>query len=279
MGLIDFILNLAGLLLWLNWRAVQADPLGKRRPATLLGTLRRAEPRSAWARWQLPAALLGLLVLRAVFYWQIGSASKPVWAGTLNLGVVAPSFISSSYNRMLLFSFCSFGLALAVFYLWLLLLSLLAGPEPFHALVRVQLGRIDRWPRWPKLFLPLMTAVPLWWLAGWLFTWLQIIPPPASAGHRLGESLLIGLGSYLVWKFPIVLLLVLHLINSYVYFGRHPLWKYVEATAQTLLRPLKKIPLRAGKADFAPVAGLALVFLLAELAEHLLNFLYARLPA
>ncbi len=44
MGLIDFILNLAGLLLWLNWRAAKADPLGKSKPATLIGTLRRAEP-------------------------------------------------------------------------------------------------------------------------------------------------------------------------------------------------------------------------------------------
>ncbi len=44
MALIDFILNLAGLLLWLNWRSVRLDPLGKRTPATLIGTLRRAEP-------------------------------------------------------------------------------------------------------------------------------------------------------------------------------------------------------------------------------------------
>ena len=46
MGIIDFILNLAGLLLWLNWRALRFDPLGKRTPATLIGTLRRAEPRA-----------------------------------------------------------------------------------------------------------------------------------------------------------------------------------------------------------------------------------------
>jgi hypothetical protein len=35
MALIDLILNLAGLLLWLNWRSVRFDPLGKRTPATL----------------------------------------------------------------------------------------------------------------------------------------------------------------------------------------------------------------------------------------------------
>ena len=30
MGYVDFILNLAGLLLWLNWRSDRFDPLVKR---------------------------------------------------------------------------------------------------------------------------------------------------------------------------------------------------------------------------------------------------------
>jgi uncharacterized protein YggT (Ycf19 family) len=52
----------------------------------------------------------------------------------------------------------------------------------------------------------------------------------------------------------------------------------VDATAQTLLKPLETIPLRAGKADFAPVVGIAIVFLFAELAGRGLVWLYARLP-
>jgi len=52
----------------------------------------------------------------------------------------------------------------------------------------------------------------------------------------------------------------------------------VDATAQTLLMPLRKIPLRAGRADFAPVVGIALAFLIAELAGRGLGWLYARLP-
>ena len=71
---------------------------------------------------------------------------------------------------------------------------------------------------------------------------------------------------------------MLHLLGSYIYFGNHPFWKYVDATAQTLLNPLKKIPLQAGNADFAPVVGIALVFLSAELAGRALAWLYARLP-
>jgi hypothetical protein len=43
---VDFILNLAALLLWINWRALPFDPLNKRRPATLIGTLRPAGRRA-----------------------------------------------------------------------------------------------------------------------------------------------------------------------------------------------------------------------------------------
>jgi len=276
MGLIDFILNLAGLLLWLNWRSIRLDPLGKRTPATLIGTLRRAEP-SRFRRWHLLAALGGLLLLRAALYWQIGSGVG--WAaGKLNLGVIELSFRSDSFGRILLFSILSFSLILGVFYLWLLLLSILAGPEPFHRLVRMQLGRIDYLPRWIKLFLPLIFIGLLWWLASWALTWLDIVPCPVSAAHRIEESFVIGLGSYLLWKYIAGALLALYLLNSYIYFGKHPFWNYVNATARTLLRPLHAVPLHIGRVDFAPVAGIVLVFLIAELAGRGLAALYLRLP-
>jgi uncharacterized protein YggT (Ycf19 family) len=283
MALIDFILNLAGLLLWLNWRSARFDPLGKRTPATLIGTLRRAEPRRL-RRWHLLAALGGLLLLRAGIYWQIGSAAN--WAGKLDLGITALSFSSNlsgpmlSFLRMLLFSIFSFGLMLGVFYLWLLLLSILAGPEPlpFHRLVRMPLGGIDRWARGVKFLLPLIVTATFWWLASWLLAWLQVIPETVSPAHRIEEALVIGLGSYLTWKYLAGALLVLHLLNSYIYFGKHPFWGYVNAGAQILLSPLRAVPLRAGKVDFAPVVGIALVFLAAELAGRGLGFLYGKLP-
>ena len=277
MALIDIILNLAGLLLWLNWRSVCFDPLGKRTPATLIGTLRRAGPRR-WRRWHLLASLGGLLLLRALFYWQIGSAAH--WTGALNLSVITLSFRSDFFARMLWFSVFSFGLTLGVFYLWLLLLSILAGPEPssFHRLVRMQLGRIDGWSRGVKFLLPLMVMAMFWWLATWLLAWLQIIPQPVSATHRIEAALIVGLNSYLIWKYVIGVLLALHLLNSYIYFGKHPFWSYVNAEARILLSPLRSVPLQAGKADFAPVVGLALVFLAAELAGRGLFFLYGRLP-
>jgi uncharacterized protein YggT (Ycf19 family) len=271
---VDFILNLAGLLLWLNWRVAKADPLDKRRPATLIGTLRRAVPGGAWSRWQLPAILAGILLLRAVAYWKFGPAVG--WNGKLDLGPTVPIFRSNLFGHMILFSIFSFARTLGIFYLWLLLLSILSGPEPFHALVRMQLGLIGRWPRWSKFLLPLVVTALVWGLASWPFAWLHA-RPAMSLPHRMEEALVIGLGAYLPWKFAIGALLALHLLNNYIYLGRHPFWNYVDATARTFLRPMEKIPLRAGRVDFAPLAGIALVFLLAELAGRLLNFLYGRL--
>jgi uncharacterized protein YggT (Ycf19 family) len=275
-SIIDFILNLAGLLLWLNWRAEKADPVGKRRPATLIGTLRRVDS-SDGGNWKSPAVISGLILLRALFYWQIGSVVH--WAGKLNLGVIELSFRSDFFGLMLIFSIFSFAVTLGIFYLCLLLLSILDGPGQFRNVVRLQLGDMDGWRRGTKIFLPFAAVSSLWWLASWLLAWLQIIPQPASELRRLGESLIVGLRCYLAWKFLAAALLVLYLVNSYIYFGKHPFWNFVNAEAQTILMPLKKIPLRLGKMDFAPILGTVLIFLLAELAERLLNFLYGRLQS
>ena len=126
--------------------------------------------------------------------------------------------------------------------------------------------------------MPLMVTATFWWLASWLLAWLQVIPEPITPAHRLEESLVIGLGSYLAWKYLIGMLLVLHLLNSYIYFGKHPFWAYVNAEALTLLSPLRVVPLQAGKVDFAPVVGIAAVFLVAELAGRGLVLLYGKLP-
>jgi len=281
MSYVDFILNLAGLLLWIKWRSLPFDPIHKRTPATLVGTLRRAAP-SHFRRWHLLAGIGLLLLLRAVVYWWVGAAFGQVWVGKLDLGVAVLPFRSDWFVRILSFSFFSFGLVLGVYYTWLLLLSLLhaqsPAAEPVHRLVRMQLGGIDRWPRWAKIILPFAAGAAGWWLASWPLTWLAIIPRPVSARHRLEESVVIGLAGYLVWKFIAAALLALHLVNTYVYFGKHPFWNYVNATAQKLTAPLRKIPLRTGRVDFAPLVEIAAIFLAAELAERLLVWLYARLP-
>jgi len=266
MGLIDFILNLAGLLLWLNWRSLHLDPLARRTPATLVGTLRPAAPRR-WRNWQLLAGLGLLLLLRSAFYWDIGSTVS--WTPTLDLGVVALAFRSDSFpagislRATTLFSLLSFGHVLLVFYFWLLVLESLnrrnAEPDAVQKILRLHLGRMARWP-WPvQLLLPLLLTAALWVAIHPLLVSIGVLNRAGSLAHLAEQGLLVGGGLVLTLKYLLPVILLLHLIVSYVYLGTSPLWDFISSTARNLLRPVQA--LRYGKLDLAPLAGILLILL------------------
>src|SRR5258708_5863458 len=168
MEVVDFILNLAGLLLWIKWRSLPFDPIHKRVPATLIGTLRRAAP-SLFRRWHLLVVIAALLILRAVIYWWLGPAFAHVWIGKLDLGVTLLPFRSDLLGRTLAFSVCSFGLTLGIFYVCLLLLSILNDKStdagPVHQLVRMPLGGIDLGPPWAEVLFPFPAPPAAWRLS------------------------------------------------------------------------------------------------------------------
>ncbi|MST94317.1 MAG: hypothetical protein EXS33_03420 [Pedosphaera sp.] len=279
MALLNFILNLAALLLWLGWRSRSVDSPARPAGIALISTLKKAGP-AGGRIWMFALALGALLFLRALLYWQIGPALH--WTPVLSLGAASLSFKSMIFARMLLFSFLSFGAFLAGFYFWLLLLSAVnqqtADTDPWQSLVRAHLGRLDRQPAALKFFLPVLLTALLWLGLGPLLTWLDINAPAKSFGHVAQQSVVIGLGAMLAWKPLLAAVLLLHTLASYVYLGNTPFWSFISVTARQLLRPLHRLPLRAGKVDFAPLAGIALVFLIAELADRALPCLYRRLP-
>jgi uncharacterized protein YggT (Ycf19 family) len=279
MGLFDFILNLTGLLLWVSWRTLGFDPLLKASPATLTGTLRRAEPTS-WKRWHVLATLAALLVVRAWLYWKIGPTVN--WMPSLRLGAIAILFRSDFFERMLLFSVLGFLLTLAVFYSCLLLLSLVNSREleldPLQRLMRLHLGPLERWPWAVKLLLPLAAILLVWLLLYPVLAWFELVPQQVSAKHRLAEGFVIGLGSYLLWRFVVVGVLALCLLTTYVYLGNHWFWKFVAATGRNMLLPLRRLPLQLGKLDLRPIFGIGLVLVLSYFAERGLLALYEQLP-
>src|SRR5262245_47912517 len=161
MGLIDFILNLVALLLWLNWRAVRL--VGATQPSvlSLASAIKRAEPRRP-NRWLYFAALVGVLVVRSVFYWLLGPSAQ--WIPTVHLGAIALHLRSDFLGRALLFSVVSFSVMLTVFYLWLILLAIvnrsMPDSDPLQRIVRLQLGWLAHWPVPAQLILvPLLVAV------------------------------------------------------------------------------------------------------------------------
>jgi uncharacterized protein YggT (Ycf19 family) len=265
MALFDFLLSLMGLLLWLNWLALGSDPLSQRRTVSLIGTLKKAgRPRPH--RWLYLAGLVVLLLGRALIYWL---ASRAVtWTPRLDFGLVALSFRADDLAHTLVFSFLGFGALLAGFYLSLLLLSVvnhsLPAEEPIHRLVRLYFGWLESWPLMLKLLLPFVFGALFWLALHPLLIAMAVVAPLKSNHQLLAQAALIGLETYVAWKYPVLAILLVQLINSYIFLGRHPVWNYVDATARHLLVPLRWLPLRIGKVDFLPVVAAVLVFCLAE---------------
>ena len=272
-SLMDSILDLAGLLLWLSWRT-SGFALHLGAPLALIGTLKRAEARPP-GRWPSLAGLLALLLLRSLFYWQIGPAIN--WIPHLRLGVTILFFRSNSLGHMLLFSCLSLGQVLVTFYLWLVFLSLvnrrIGENDPLQKLVRLHLGWFERGPVFLKIMLPPLLITTFWLALGPLFARWNLLPP-VNLPETLRRGLLISLSAFLTCKYLIAGFLLLHLLSRYVYLGKSPIWSFVDATAQNLLAPLKAIPLRLGKVDFAPAVGTALALVAGELGLRWLAKLY-----
>jgi len=271
---IDFILNVAGLLLWLNWRSVRLDPFNRGVPATLAGTVRRAEPMRL-QRWHFLAALAGLLFIRAYFYDHIGPAVN--WTPKLNLTVVVPAFplvirSHAFFLSALLFSVASFVRLLIIFYLWLLAIAVLnrheTNPDPLQKLLLLQLGRVARWPLIVQLILPFFIVTGLWALFHPLLVHISVITPLRSNPLLLAQGAVITLILYLTLKFLLLAFLIVHLIITYVYLGTNPVWEFINTTSRNLLSPLNRLPLRFGKIDLAPIIGIILVVALLYVLPH-----------
>jgi uncharacterized protein YggT (Ycf19 family) len=267
--IVNAILNLAGLLLWVNWCASRLDPLARPTASTLVGTLRKTDPARARARhWAFLLILAGLLGLRALFYWQAGPALG--WTPRLVLAATALPFRSDFLDRTLLFSGLSFVSALGVLYVWLLFLCVVNRGVPdadrFQRFVRQHLGRLSRWHWTLQLFLQIALVALVWFALRPLLARVQAVPAAPSSAWWLAQGVCVWAGWFLTVKYLVAAFLLGHLVNSYVYLGNQPAWEFVSATAGNLLQPLRWLPLRVGRVDFAPVAGIALVFLLDHFA-------------
>ncbi len=268
MNSVDFILNIAGLLLWLNWRSARLDPFNRGVPATLAGTVRRAEPMRL-KRWHFLAALAALLFIRAWFYEHIGPAAN--WTPKLNLTVVTPAFplVTRGHDYFLsalLYSIGSFVRLLVVFYIWLLAIAMLnrheTNPDPLQKLLLVQLGRVARWPILVKLIFSLVIIAVLWALYHPLLLHIGVTTPVRSNALLFAQGAVLSVIAWLSLKYLFFAFLIVHLIIAYVYLGANPVWEFINTTSRHLLSPLNRLPLRFGRIDLAPILGIILVVLL-----------------
>jgi uncharacterized protein YggT (Ycf19 family) len=277
MIVLDFIINCAALLLWLNWWSRGIS--GARAPGiALVSTLKRAEP-ARRDRWRSPLILISIVLLRTLAYWRFGPNIR--WTPRLSLVAITVPFRTDSGGRMLLYSVLSLTVFFADFYFCALLISSLnrkmAVHDPWQTFFRGLLGPLDRLPAAAKLLLPFVVGVTFWMACGPLLSSAGVLVPVISFEQRLEQAILIGIAAWITWKYAIAAALVLHIITSHVYLGNASVWQFVSNTAQNLLRPLAPLPLRVSRFDFAPLFALAIVFAAAELIERWLPGLFARL--
>jgi uncharacterized protein YggT (Ycf19 family) len=273
MSFINSILDIAGLLLWLSWRSIPFDPVVRATPATLAGTVRRAEP-SKLRRWHFLLVLSGLLLVRALFYWGVD------WTSSLDFGVVAPSFRGDTLATALLFSLLSFARTWMIFHFWLLALAMINGRSaegnPLHKLVLLQLGSVGRWPLALQAILPVIVVTAVWMPIQPLLALADVVKHSHSVWRVLGQGALLGGVLFLTLKSILPAFLFVHVISSYVYLGSNRVWDYIGLTSRRMLLPLERLPLRSGRVDFTPVVGIVLILLLLQVLPGVLAAQLAR---
>lgn len=255
MAYLDLLLNVIAWLLWASWRTARLveTPVS----LSLAATVRPADP-GRRRGWIFLLLLVGLLVVRGLFYWQLGGPLD--WTPKLALGVLVISFKCETVARYELFSLVSFLHFFVVVYFGLLLLSALQGHPleitPPVRFLRHLVGRPARWPAGVQALLPFGLAMAGWPLVQYFFQSLGYLPP-APANQIWKDALGFGVVVLLAWKYLLLGLFFLHLVNLYVYLGPGSLWPFIAQSARVLLRPLRW--LRLGKLDLSPVAGMAMV--------------------
>jgi hypothetical protein len=264
MNLIDWILNLAGLFLWIDWRSGSIS----KRPRSILSLASAVRPAESRIRAEFGslAVLVFLLAVRPCFYYSIGS--KLDWTPQLELFAISLPWRSDLLSRMYLYSTITFLLTLGFFYSAMLLLSVINRKMPdtevMQRFVRLQLGWIERIP-WPiKVALPSLVAGLVWAAGLPLLAAIDLLPAVPESGTIWGEVLAFALAALLTWKWLLIAIFLLHLLNMYVYLGTHPVWPYISATAQKLLKPISFLSF--AKVDPAPLFGIAAVLAVSELA-------------
>jgi hypothetical protein len=93
---------------------------------------------------------------------------------------------------------------------------------------------------------------------------IDLLPSVPESSVIWGQAFAFALAALLTWKWLLIAIFLLHLLNIYVYLGTHPVWPYFSLTARKLLAPVSFLSF--SKLDFAPLAGMAIVLAVSEMA-------------
>jgi uncharacterized protein YggT (Ycf19 family) len=90
------------------------------------------------------------------------------------------------------------------------------------------------------------------------------------------QALCISISAWLGLYYLIILLMISHLIHSYVHLGNWEGWDWLDGVSEKLLSPLSRLPLQWARIDFAPLVILLLNWLIYLSCDYLILFVYQR---
>lgn len=278
---INLLLNLAGLGLWIGAFAFSRAASRLSRPLTLLSAL-RPEASAAHGRLVLLGSLTALLVLRAAAYWNFSTTGGRL--PSIDFGILLISFRPDLFTDLLAYSFGSFLVFLYLYYLWMLGVSLCcrsSGPvDSIENFVNQQLWFLASWHVGWKVFISLFAGAGLWLATGMVLQVFGIggIPREWSVLTLLLQSPFVAASFGCSFLLVMAVFLALHLISSYVYFGDHAVWPFIDRTAKVYLSPLRRFPLMFGRFDFAPILGILVFWFLNWIGDLSIRWVWEQLP-
>lgn len=278
---INLLLNLAGLGLWIGAFAFSRAAARLSRPLTLLSAL-RPEASAAHGRLVLLGSLTALLVLRAAAYWNFSTTGgrRP----SIDFGILSISFRSDLFTDMLAYSIGSFLVFLYLYYLWMLGVSLCCRSsglvDSIENFVNQQLRFLASWHVGWKVFISLFAGACLWLATGMVLHVFGIggIPREWSVLTLLLQSPFVAASFGCSFLLVMSVFLALHLISSYVYFGDHAVWSFIDRTAKVYLSPLRRFPLMFGRFDFAPILCILVFWFLNWIGDISIRWVWEQLP-
>ena len=278
---INLLLNLVGLGLWIGAFAFSRAAARLSRPLTLLSAL-RPETSAAHGRLVLLGSLTALLVLRAAAYWNFSMTGSKF--PSVDFGILSISFRPYFFTDLLAYSVGSFFVFLYLYYLWMLGISLCfrsSGPaDSIENFVNQQLRFLaSRHVGW-KVFASLFAGAGLWLATGIALLVFGIgeIPREWSVSTLLWQSPFVAVSFGCSFLLVMTVVLALHLIHSYVHFGEHDVWPFIDRTAKVYLSPLRRFPLMVGRFDFAPIFGILVFWFLNWIGDRGIRWVWEQLP-
>jgi len=276
MSLVDLFLNLAGLLMWVSWRGISGvESAGS--AGTILGNLRPAD-RIRRPRWGYIAGLVGMLMVRAIVYRQLGPGLP--WHPSWSVAAVTLSFRSDSFLRMLGYSFMSFGWLLMTWYTWWIAVLVINRPpkdrDGVTRAIRRQMGWLGTLPAPLLAALPPLAAGLAWLVIGSSASYFRLMPELQDGGHLVEQALVMALSQVCVLRWFLIGVLLLHLLNLYVYLGNHAFWDFIQQTGERLARPFAVF--RMGHLDLSPLPAAVVTWFILNLLGYGFPWLRHSLP-